>query len=194
MWAVLKGITKWAVDWKTGKKEQILILLLLGVLLLVIAIPTGEEEANTDSRAAETVTVSEAQVMLTEVERLENRLQLILSHVAGIGKTEVMITLKSDGLKVVEKDLESSSDTEESTQDGTIVSGGVVSEKESTVYEKDAQGNEIPFVTEELTPEIDGVLVIAQGAGNSSAVAEITEAVMALFGVDAHKIKVMKME
>ena len=45
-----------------------------------------------------------------------------------------------------------------------------------------------------MKPEIEGVLVIAQGAGDSAKAAEITEAVMALFGVEAHKIKVMKMK
>lgn len=53
---------------------------------------------------------------------------------------------------------------------------------------------ETPYVSEALEPEIDGVLVIAQGADSQQTISEITQAVMALFGVEAHKIKVMKME
>ncbi len=185
---------EWIDKLKTEKKDQILILLLAGVLLLVIAIPTD----GTGKKVQESTTDGSIEVQQptesTKVEILENRLQQILSQVEGIGKTEVMITLKSEGKKVVEKDLEHSEDKEENSQDGDTVNNGQISDRESTVYEKDAQGNEIPYVTEELEPEIEGVLVIAQGGGNSSVAAEITEAVMALFGVEAHKIKVMKME
>ena len=48
-------------------------------------------------------------------------------------------------------------------------------------------------MTETLEPEISGVLVVAEGGGRIKTVQEITDAVMALFGVEAHKIKVMKM-
>ena len=44
-----------------------------------------------------------------------------------------------------------------------------------------------------LAPQIEGVLVLAQGGDNAVVSANITEAVMALFGIEAHKIKVMKM-
>ena len=40
--------------------------------------------------------------------------------------------------------------------------------------------------------EIEGVVVIADGGDNAVVVQNITEAVQALFGVEAHKIKIMK--
>ena len=43
-----------------------------------------------------------------------------------------------------------------------------------------------------MTPEIEGVVVIADGGDNAVVVQDITEAVQALFGVEAHKIKIMK--
>ena len=49
-------------------------------------------------------------------------------------------------------------------------------------------------MTSETNPEVKGVLVIAQGGGNSRVRQEILEAAQALFGIDAHKIKIMKME
>ena len=45
---------------------------------------------------------------------------------------------------------------------------------------------------QELSPRIEGVLVIADGGDNAIVIENITEAVQALFGVDTHKIKVMK--
>lgn len=185
---------KWLDKWKGGKKEQILILLLAGILLLVIALPTGQEEQGTTpvktETAKEPVIETESR---TQAEILEEKLQRLLGQVAGIGKTEVMITLKSDGHQMVEKDLERQEVREDAAGAEDVVESQV-SSSESTVYRKDAQGNELPYVTETLAPEVSGVLVIAEGGGNASVVTEITEAVMALFGVEAHKIKVMKME
>lgn len=177
---------------KAGKKEEILILLLLGVLLLVIAIPT--EEKNASPGESDLQQESEILIQRTKTEELEAKLQRVLSCAAGVGRTEVMITLKSDGQKIVEKDQEYSEGKEGNTNEGQNNSSETVSSSETTVYQKDSQGNETPYVTQELEPEIEGVLVLAQGADNAAAVGEITEAVMALFGVEAHKIKVMKME
>ena len=42
-------------------------------------------------------------------------------------------------------------------------------------------------------PEIEGVIVAAQGGGDGTVEADITSAIEALLGVAAHKIKVMKM-
>ena len=42
-------------------------------------------------------------------------------------------------------------------------------------------------------PKVTGVLVIAEGGGNTKVKAEILEAVQALFGIEPHKIKIMKM-
>lgn len=42
--------------------------------------------------------------------------------------------------------------------------------------------------------KVEGVLVVAEGAGNAQTDAEIIRAVQALFSLESHKIKVMKME
>ena len=190
---------KWLDKIKSFKKEQILILLLCGVLLLVIALPA--DAPSTDARQQEETRMNTQETQTPDsgaaeerTRRLENRLKTILSKVEGIGKTEVTLTLKSDGKQMIEEDLEESQGKEENQEENGASASDQSSSRESTVYQRDAQGNELPYVTEELEPEIAGVLVIAQGAGNAAVVSEITEAVMALFGVEAHKIKVMKME
>lgn len=42
--------------------------------------------------------------------------------------------------------------------------------------------------------EVTGVLIVAEGGDNSVTVQKIQEAVMALFQIDAHKIRIMKMK
>lgn len=44
----------------------------------------------------------------------------------------------------------------------------------------------------ELAPEIEGILVLADGADRATVKAEIVDAVQALFPLPAHKIKVLK--
>ncbi|MDO4321756.1 MAG: stage III sporulation protein AG [Lachnospiraceae bacterium] len=183
---------QWLEKIKDLKRDQIMIILLAGVLLLVIALPAeSTEEPVTAVEDGETESPADS---YSEAVVLENKLKNILGQVEGIGRTEVMLTLKSEGKSIVEKDLEQSQRKEENGEEENAVSSSEISSSESTVVQKDMHGNEIPYVTEKLKPEIDGVLVIAQGAGSSSVAAEITEAVMALFGVPAHKIKVMKMK
>lgn len=181
--------------WNGGKKEQILILLLIGVLLLVIALPTQETPTKTETAAVSSNAadqVSSDNPSREWVEYMEQKLQAALSQVAGVGRTEVILTVKSDGRALVEKDT---SRQEEKT-DGTGDAGGSSSVQlsENTIYEKDASGKEVPFVTETVLPEICGVLILAEGGGDGSIQAEITEAAMALFQLDAHKIKVMKLD
>ena len=53
-------------------------------------------------------------------------------------------------------------------------------------------GNKTLYLSEET--EITGVLIAAEGAGDPVTVQNIQQAVMALFQVDAHKIKIMKMK
>ena len=164
-----------------GKKNQWLVFLLIGLILLVIGIPAEEEEP-----AAETV-VQEYEKTADKAEILEGKLEKVLSKVSGVGKTNVMITIKSDGKKLVEKDERTSTVT------GTNTGTQENSREESTVYQKDQNGQESPYVTEETAPEILGVLVVAEGGGDPVIVAQITEAVQALFSIEVHKIKVMKM-
>ena len=104
-----------------------------------------------------------------------------------------MITLKAGGQKIIEKDQSGSSQTteEEDSEGGKRTVEESTSDKTS-IYEQDSDGSSAPYVSKELSPEIEGVVVIADGGGNAVTAQNITEAVQALFGVEAHKIKIMK--
>lgn len=178
---------------KLPKKNQLLILLLTGILLLVIVVPLPED-TEADSTAS-----SEAASAGTEADArdyegyLEERTAEALRQVEGVGEVEVMITLSSTGQKVVEKDQQNSSQTTEETDS----SGGTRTTEDSSsdrtsVYEQGSDGTQTPYVTKELSPEVEGVVVVADGGDNAVVAQNITEAVQALFGVEAHKIKIMK--
>ena len=64
--------------------------------------------------------------------------------------------------------------------------------EEETIYQENDSGK-YPYVVSWTNPKVTGVLVIAEGGGNTKVKAEILEAVQALFGIEPHKIKIMKM-
>ena len=63
-----------------------------------------------------------------------------------------------------------------------------------TVYTVDEEGNEVPFVQKIMVPKVEGVLVLAQGGNNPEIIREMKEAIVALFGIEEHKIKIAKMK
>ena len=63
---------------------------------------------------------------------------------------------------------------------------------QTAIYDGGGSSQGAPYVTKELTPEVAGVIVIAEGGDDPVAVENIIEAVQALFEIDTHKIKVMK--
>lgn len=111
------------------KKNQWVVLLLVGILLVVIAIPTDN---STDSDSIINYGTSEISTTDTE-KRLEN----LLEQMQGIGDVHVMITYQQDDV-------------------------------------------------------VEGIVIVADGGGNSIVVRSITEVVQALFEVDSHKIKVIE--
>ena len=65
--------------------------------------------------------------------------------------------------------------------------------QEETIL-SDSSGNSAPYVIKELEPEISGIVISCEGAGNKVVEASVLEAVQVLFGVSANHIKVLKME
>lgn len=58
----------------------------------------------------------------------------------------------------------------------------------------DFEEEETEFHNNKQTRKVEGVLVVAQGAGEAKTDTEIIQAVQALFPLESHKIRVMKME
>jgi len=178
--------------WKEKKfgKDKGLILLLAGVLLLIIAMPAGEDKTPKEEKVSREENSSGQVTEEAYIDRLESRLEETLSRMDGAGNVTVMITLQSSSEKVVEKDTESDEEsvTETDSQGGSRTTKKRTN-REDAVYEGEEK---IPYISKELSPRIEGVVVIAPGGDNAVVVKNITEAVQALFGIDTHKIRIVK--
>jgi stage III sporulation protein AG len=126
--------------------------------------------------------------------RQEKELEQILSGVAGVGDVEVMLTIaSSEEKKTLQKESTSSEEVEETESGGTKRKQNTSSAETEPVLVEEGEA-ETPYIIKIQSPQIEGVLVVAQGAGSGSVDSEIIAAVEALFSIEAHKIKVMKME
>ena len=179
---------------KQRKKEQLLTAVLVVVILLLAFWPSAADHEEQEKQQTEEV---QPQVQATETnaderKKLEDDLKRILLQVDGVGEVDVAVTMESTGRKLVEKDVPLSESSVDETGNGTNSKKESKNSEEATVYLENADGTKAPYVVEETMPVVRGVLVVAQGADDPQVVAEIKEAAMALFHLEAHKIKVMK--
>ena len=197
------------------KKDNLIIGILIGVLLLVIAWPVENENSQKTTDSMDTMSGlwnsknaientradmgsysgNDAKDKTDISNQLEARLEEILSVMEGVGKVKVMITLASTGEKVIEKDTptDRSNITEQDSTGGSR-NTSEMNAQESTVYISNSQGEKIPYVVKEISPVVEGVSVVAQGGGDFQVQKNITEVIQALFGIEVHKIKVVKMK
>lgn len=196
---------------KSIKKDQLLIIILSGVLLMIIAWPVKDDSEQLSAKEI-SVKADVHNTIGTDIEEstkvmddsnvaeedyialMEEKVEKILSSMDRVGKAEVVITLKSSGEKIVEKDIpitRSNTDEQDSQGGSRIISS--VDSGESTVYTTDS-GKSTPYVVKTTSPQVEGVLVVCEGAGEGSVSKNITDAIEVLFGIEPHKIKVVKMK
>ena len=124
-------------------KEQWIVILLLGLLLSVIALPVSKKSSVTKDG----ILTDSTQDTEESQTSLELRLQNMLESMEGAGRVRVMLMTGE--------------------QQGIYQSGET---------------------------EVRGVLIAAEGASDPVVVQKIQQAVMALFQIEAHKIKIIKMK
>ncbi len=112
----------------------------------------------------------------TEEASIEKRLEEILSGVKGAGRVRVMIVYKDNGKENIAMNTEYSEDS-----DGSI-------KTQSTAV---IGGNRDVIVVQKNIPEVQGVIITAQGADNQSVRENIKKAVVAALPVLSHRIEVL---
>lgn len=159
---------------KKRNKSDFVVLILLGVMVMIVAMPTGAKQSQKETQTQE----QKEQQLQTEDSYKEQQQQLkeLLEHMDGVGKTRVMLTFSDEGTDQLDKNV---------TKDGN--------KKEETTVVYDTGDTRQPYVICRQMPKIEGVVVVAQGGGNAKTVTEISNAVMSLFPVEAHKVVVVKM-
>ena len=195
------------------RKDQLLIMILCGILLCIIALPVkktdsepeqgksgisdsgfGIMEKNEQAQNAEnSISQPEQGYNLSYTDYWEEKLEQALSCIEGAGKVEVLITLKESEEKILEKDIpEEVKETQETDAEGgsrTVTENRL---DESTVFTVNEAGQNVPYVRKTIQPVVEGVVVIAQGGDSEIVKQNIIETIQVLFGIDTNKIRVVK--
>lgn len=178
-------------------KAVVLVCAAAIVILFGIRIFGGSaDQAEDKGRSAidnETVVTAD-----DHADRMERDLAEILEKIQGAGNVSVRIYIDSTGEKVLAEDSKQESETRESGGSGS--DSGVSGEKtvsdsneRSTVIASGTGsfgGSGSPYVIREKLPYPIGVIVVAEGARNERVRNEIYEAVKALYGLSANRIKI----
>lgn len=205
------------MEWKNGtlrsmlkgNKEKVIFLFYSGLLLFVISLPngkttdsglragmvggiadvSGDDESTALEDAGEEAAAKEESGSYEE--KLEQRIRELLKSVDGVGEADVMVVLKSSEERIwhVDKSSTSSVTEESGSSSGSSRVIREENQSESTVLDGKSQS---PVMEKEVKPEISGVVISADGGGSAVIRAEISEAMEALLGLPANKIKVMK--
>ena len=167
----IKKLIKKAGPMKLG------IVLLCGILLILLSYGKGGSAGEKKESETGVVPVEDQKTDMEQYKiKREQELKELLQKVDGVGKVEVMLTLKGSNEKVTLKDnTYKGEDTEE-----------------ETVLIEDSDRNSSPYILHEKEPEVEGVLIVCEGGEDAATKREISEAVCALFQIESHKIKILK--
>ena len=121
-WSVKEWITK---RLSGRSKTDGIILILIGILVLMILIPTGDgkKAGNVDQLTQEetdgknTAEMRQTQTDTEYTKALEEQLTDLIESMDGVGKVRVMLTLSDDGLTHLDKDVRIQEKTREETTD-----------------------------------------------------------------------------
>ena len=146
------------------------LVALAGVVLMLLP---GKKDSMPDAETAEGETFS--------LEETERRMAEVLGAMDGVGRVQVMLTLRSG---------ETLSLAEDSS--ATRGSGGDVRQDSQVLTVNRGSGKQEVVVTQRLYPAYQGAVVVCQGADRAEVKLAVTQAVAALTGLGADRITVVK--
>lgn len=179
-------LNKWAKDAK-NKKYVIAIGLILLLILLLTFLPlnNGQKQQPVATLYKQTETKDNDDYETV----LEKKLAGMLVKMEGVGSVSVMVTTVSNEEKVLAEDTVSHTQrTEEKDQAG----GSRVTESTQFTNDVVLQSGNTPYVIKKYAPEIKGVFILAEGAGDSVVKNQMIDAVSRLLDVPVHKISIEK--
>lgn len=170
-------------------KDKMLLMAIAGIVLILCSYmdftksDTDEKSENSNT----TVSMGDNN-SIDYIAKLEEKLAKLIQNVNGAGECQVMITVKGTSEKILQVDSSTSNKSE--TGNNSVNE----SDTSKTTLILQGEDEEYPYVIKELMPEVEGVVVVAQGAANKKINADIIKIVQALFNVETHKISIIEMK
>jgi stage III sporulation protein AG len=174
------------------KKERLLLLGAIGAAMLVIGNLVGGEAKNDyEEKAVEKINIEPDAAGRREEQALENKLQLILSQVKGAGKVDISVSLNGSSVKKYEKNIvRETRVTEEKGAQGQVKTTNEIKENSQVMTNRE-RGEEKPVIATEERPVVRGVIIVADGAGDSTVKENLLRAAEAGLSVSPNKITIL---
>lgn len=174
----------------TKARMNLFTAFLVGVLLLLMNqffFNKPEAEIDVIPQIEEQIEQRESNIE----KEIEKRLESVFSNMNGVGQVKVMVTMKNTKASVLAKEERKEY---EITEDGEKKRTQTQKEENTVVMSEDNRGTRTPVVVQETMPEIEGIVIVAEGGDDAVVVQMLSEASQALFNVPAHKVAVLKMK
>lgn len=174
-------------------------LAVLGVIMLVFSgVGGGKTTAKQSSSPENPVTPAREQTksgMSAEEDQLSKKLCEMLKQVEGAGRVEVSVRMSgSTRAAYAVNTTTGKKTTQERDQSGGTRLTTEDSGSGQLVMNRSGAGGEQPVVEWEIAPQVAGVLVVADGAGEARVRAKLFEATRVALGIEPQKILVLPME
>ena len=179
-------------DGNNKKKTENLVFLLIILVVTVVAIniiwKDEKEDTNITNQTNKKLADNIQETITTSNNFLEEKLEHILSNINGVGNVDVLITYnETEEIIPIYNKTDKKSLTNEIDSNG----GTRTIEETDTIEEVIFQNDEI-IIQKTVSPKIEGAIITATGANNSSVKANIIQAVEAATGLATHKIQVFE--
>lgn len=166
---------------KDSKKlrADLIAVLATGVVLIIIG---NTFFGPTDSTTEKITAIQNSETSQGDTdEQLEKRLAEVFSEIEGAGKVKVMLTLKA-GTEIIVAEEEKIKES----NDG-------VDMENSVVILSQGNGVEKPLILKEKYPEVEGIIIVAEGGDDFLVKEALSKGAQALLNVPAHKVEIFKM-
>ena len=176
-----------------SKKQRIVTVIvaagLIGIFLLGIApmFSKDQREQNDDIAMAADETDS-----AEYAENLEQKLESVLGQIEGVGRVEVMVTLRqgySYRYAVTEKENKDRSEDVHSESERRTAEKSTT--EQSYVLLDGKSGSE-PLITATGEPEIRGVVIVCDGGGDPKVVSAVTDTIRVALDLSSARINVSR--
>ncbi len=178
---------------KEKRIENLVSFLVILVITLIVInkILKGDNKSSKNYKnetgvelATETVSTS------NNSDDLELKLEKILSKINGVGKVSVLVTYSESSTLVPIYNVSTSTSTVEEKD----TSGGTrTTETQNNQKDVITDGSSNVITEKMIMPTVEGAIITAQGANDSTVKSNIISAVEAVTGILAHKIQVFEM-
>ena len=154
-----------------GKFKYVFLILVVGIVLMLI--PEGKSTPSVPEQKSKDSEITQMQI--------NQGLSELLSHMAGAGQTQVLLTIRQ-GEQIVYQTDEDTTASEQSNDSRT-----------QTVTITDGDRNQSGLIRQINPPIYLGAVVLCQGADDPVVCLAIVDAVSKATGLGANQISVLKM-